>query len=190
MNKEKAISIVEPFLTKDRFAHTLRVADEAEKLAHMYEEDVNDIVLAAIFHDYAKYRSLDEMERLIRQSNLPKDLLFYHHELWHGPAASILIEQEYGITNKRIKEAIRYHTTGRPQMSTFEMIIFVADYIEPGRDFPGVDTVRTASHESLRLATWKVLQQTIQFLTKKTKEIYPDTFHAYNFYTKINNGGF
>lgn len=190
MDKEKAIAIVEPFLTKERMAHTLRVADTAEDLAKKNQEDASLITTASIFHDYAKYRPLDEMERIIRGSNLPKDLLHYHHELWHGPVASILIEQEYGITNKNIKQAIRYHTTGRPDMSSFEMILFVADYIEPGRDFPGIDTVRTAAEKSLNQATWKTLQNTIQFLTGKNSTIYPDTFHAYNYFTKQINGGF
>src|SRR5699024_1371942 len=190
MNKEKAISIVKPFLTEERFAHTLRVTDEAEKLAKAYNEDVHAISLAAIFHDYAKYRPLEEMKRIIHQSYLPKDLLMFHHELWHGPVASILVEQEYGIVDKQIKQAIRYHTTGKQHMSNFEMIIFIADYIEPARDFPGVDNVRKAAEKSLELATQKSLQQTIQFLSTKNREIYPDTFHAYNDYTKKINGGF
>lgn len=188
MDKKKALSIVEPFLTTERFDHTVRVTNEAEKLARIYEVNVSDIALASVFHDYAKYRPQDEMERIIEKSYLPKDLLSYHHELWHGPVASILIEQEYGITNQQIKQAIRYHTTGKPHMSQFDMILFVSDYIEPGRDFPGVDNVREAVKESLMLATWKVLQQTIQFLSGKSREIYPDTFHAYNFYTKRMGG--
>src|SRR5699024_3464842 len=169
---------------------TLRVSDEAEKLADMYDVNASEMVLAAIFHDYAKQRTKNELERVIQQSYLPKDLLYFHHELWHGPAASILVEQEYGINNKQIKDAIRYHTTGKPHMSKFEMVLFVADYIEPGRDFPGVDNVRNAAQKSLTLATWKALQQTIQFLSGKNREIYPDTFHAYNFYTRIKNGCF
>jgi len=190
MDKKTAISIIKPFLTEERFAHTLRVAHEAEKLAHVYNEEVHAISLAAIFHDYAKYRPLDEMKRIIQQSYLPKDLLMYHHELWHGPVASILIEQEYGIVDKQIKHAIRYHTTGHPSMSKFEMILFIADYIEPERSFPGVDVVRNLAKESLESATQKTLQQTIQFISGKNREIYPDTFHAYNHYTKIINGGF
>lgn len=189
MNDKRALSIVEPFLTKERFDHTLRVAEEAKRLARIYEVDVSDIEIASIFHDYAKYRPLDEMKRIIEKSYLPKDLLTYHHELWHGPVASIMIEQEYGITDQQIKHAIYYHTTGRPRMSRFEMILFIADYIEPGRDFPGVDNVREAVQQSLEQATWKSLQQTIQFLSGKGGEIYPDTFHAYNYYTKRINGG-
>src|SRR5699024_10923846 len=156
MNDKRALSIVEPFLTKERFDHTLRVAEEAKRLARIYEVDVSDIEIASIFHDYAKYRPLDEMKRIIEKSYLPKDLLTYHHELWHGPVA---------------------------------MIVFLADYIEPCRDFPGVDNVREAVQQSLEQATWKSLQQTIQFLSGKGREIYPDTFHAYNYYTKRINGG-
>lgn len=190
MDKEQAIESVKPFLSEGRFAHTLRVADTAEKMANQYQADADNIVIAAIFHDYAKERPLDELERVIRSSHLPKDLLHFHHELWHGPAASILIEREYGITNPNIKQAIYYHTTGKAGMSLSEMILFVADYIEPGRDIPGIDTVRSTAEKSLIKATWQTIQRNIQFLTGKNSTVYPDTFHAYNYFTNLINGGF
>lgn len=189
MKIDEAIRIVEPHLTQKRFEHTLRVKDTAINLAKLYDESIEKAELAAVFHDYCKYRSLDEMKRIIKTTSLPKDLLNFHHELWHGPVASVLIDQEYGIDDGEIKQAIYSHTTGRANMSKLEMIIFLADYIEPGRDFPGVVDVRETAKKDLVLACWMASKNTISFLMKKNATIYPDTFYAYNDLTKRTNGG-
>ncbi|WP_156291130.1 bis(5'-nucleosyl)-tetraphosphatase (symmetrical) YqeK [Oceanobacillus salinisoli] len=189
MKIDDAIQIVKPHLTEKRFDHTLRVKDTAVRLAEMYDESKHKAELAAVFHDYCKYRPLEEMERLIKMSSLPKDLLKYHHELWHGPVASILVENEYGISDRDIRQAIYYHTTGRANMSKLEMIVFLADYIEPGRDFPGLDEVREMAKKDLLLACWMTSKNTISYLMKKNATIYPDTFYAYNDLTIRINGG-
>ncbi|HLR66517.1 bis(5'-nucleosyl)-tetraphosphatase (symmetrical) YqeK [Virgibacillus alimentarius] len=189
MKIDDAIAHVEPHLTKDRFEHTLRVAETAVELAKFYHETYEKAELAAIFHDYAKYRPKEELKRWIKMSHLPKDLLDYHHELWHGPVGALLIEREYGITDPAIQSAIRYHTTGKANMNKLDMILFLADYIEPGRSFPGLDEVRETAYNNLNYACWLVSRNTIQFLMKKNALIYPDSFHAYNFFTKQINGG-
>ncbi|MFD1850214.1 bis(5'-nucleosyl)-tetraphosphatase (symmetrical) YqeK [Oceanobacillus bengalensis] len=190
MKKENAIEIVKPHLKKKRFEHTLRVADTAEQLAGIYNESKEKATLAAIFHDYCKYRPLEEMKRcIVSTRTLPKDLLDFHHELWHGPVGSVLVEKEYGIVDRDIRSAIYYHTTGRANMSKLEMIIFLADYIEPGRDFPGVHAVRELAREDLLGACLLASKNTINHLLSKGASIYPDTFHAYNDLTKRVNGG-
>lgn len=187
MNINDAIEIVKPYLTKKRFEHTLRVRDTAKQLAERYQSSSEQAELAAVFHDYCKYRPLDEMERVIKSTTLPKDLLKHHHELWHGPVASVLIEREYGIDNPEVRQAIYSHTTGSAHMSKLEMIIFLADYIEPGRDFPGVDQVREVATKDLEKACWMALRNTIEFLMRKNATIYPDTFYAYNDLTMLIN---
>jgi predicted HD superfamily hydrolase involved in NAD metabolism len=189
MNKNEAMAIVEAHLTKKRFEHTLRVAETAVKLAEIYHVSAEKAELASIFHDYCKYRSLDEMKRIIQSTYLPKDLLLYHHELWHGPVASIMIEREYGISDEAIQSAIYYHTTGRAHMSDLELIVFVADYIEPGRSFPGLNEVREMAKQDLVKTAWMVSRNTIQYLMEKKNRIYPDTFHAYNDLTRLLDGG-
>ncbi|QKY69516.1 bis(5'-nucleosyl)-tetraphosphatase (symmetrical) YqeK [Lentibacillus sp. CBA3610] len=189
MKTDEAISIVKPHLKQERFDHTLRVAETAEELAGIYDEDVEKVRLAAILHDYAKYFPLDKMKQIIEESELPNDLIDYHHELWHGPAASVIIKQEHGVTDPDIRNAIRYHTTGRAGMSKMETILFVADYIEPGRSFPGVEEVRSTAKTDLNRAAWMALRNTIQFLVGKHVTVYPDTFHAYNDLTLRINGG-
>src|SRR5690625_7241378 len=131
MNKDKAIIAVREQLTKERFEHTLRVAETGIYLAQKYEVSAKKTELAAIFHDYAKYRSTEEMARWIKtERTLSKDLLNHHPELWHGPAGAVLVERECGITDKDVLSSIHYHTTGRAMMSKLEMIILFDDYIE------------------------------------------------------------
>lgn len=189
MKKDEAISLVKPYLKTERFEHTLRVAETAVKLAELYNEPVDKVELAAIFHDYAKYFSLEYMEQIIKEGQLPQDLLDHHHELWHGPVASIIVEREFGISDTGIHSAIHYHTTGKADMSKMDMIIFTADYIEPGRSFPGVEEVRDMADADLDRATWLALRNTIQFLVSKHVPVYPDTFYAYNDLTRRLNGG-
>ncbi len=136
--------------------------------------------LAAIFHDYAKLHSVDQLKELIVVNKLDSRLLDYHPELWHGPAAVPLLQQEIGIDDEEILQAIRYHTTGRAGMSLLEQIIYVADYIEPGRQFKGVEEVRKLSQINLQSALLKALGNTIIFLVSKNAPIFPDTFEAYN----------
>lgn len=189
MKPDEAITIVKPHLNQERFDHTLRVAETAAELAGNYGEQVENVRLAAILHDYAKDFPFDILKQVIKESDLPKDLLDYHHTLWHGPVASVIIKQEHGVTNQEIRNAIHYHTTGRADMSQFETILFVADYIEPGRTFPGVKEVRETAKTDLNYAAWMALRNTIQFLVGKHVTVYPDTFHAYNHLTLRKNGG-
>lgn len=189
MKIEVALEKVKPHLTEARFQHSVRVAETAVKLAKLYDASEEKAELAAVFHDYAKYRPLAELEHWIRKSALPKDLLHFHHELWHGPVGSLLIEAEHGIKDKEIQDAISCHTTGRANMSLMDKIIFVADYIEPGRSFPGVEAVREKAWSNLTEACWMASRNTINHLMSKKATVYPDSFYAYNDLTKQLNGG-
>lgn len=125
MKKDEAIQIVKPHLKQERFEHTLRVADTAVRLAEKYGGSLEKVELAAILHDYAKYFPLEDMQQIISESDLSDDLLDYHHELWHGPAASVLVKRRHGVMDTDIQNAIHYHTTGRASMSKMEMIILL-----------------------------------------------------------------
>lgn len=182
MTKEEMLHSVRQQLTEERYRHTLGVVDCAVNLAEQYGADPRQAEVAAIFHDYAKYRDKEEMKNIIlQQASIPNDLLVYHHELWHAPVGAYLVEREVGITDKGILDAIRYHTTGRAGMSTLEKVVCLADYIEPGRNFPGVEKIRTLSLDSLDQALTVALYNTIQFLEKQGQNVYPLTIEAYQY---------
>lgn len=180
MEREKALSIVKKQLTEHRYQHTVGVMETAIALAKQYGADVKKAELSAIFHDYAKFRPKEEMKEIIIREKMESNLLEFNTELWHAPVGAYLVKTEVGVSNPEILDAIRYHTSGRPQMSLLEKVIYLADYIEPGRHFPGVDEVRELAKKDLDQALIKSIQNTMIFLMKKNQPIYPDTFLTYN----------
>jgi predicted HD superfamily hydrolase involved in NAD metabolism len=180
MNREKALRLVREQLTEHRYIHTIGVMDTSIELAKKYGVDENKAELAAIFHDYAKFRDKEEMRNIILEQNMPQDLLAHHDELWHAPVGAYLVEKEVGIKDKDVLEAIKCHTSGKINMTTLDKVLYVADYIEPGRDFPGVEEVRESAKASLDIAMIQAMKNTISYLLKRNQPVYPDTFHAYN----------
>lgn len=180
MDQNEALQIVKEQLPEKRYIHTLGVLASAIELAKRFDVDIEKASMAAIFHDYAKYRPLEEMRQIIKDSRLPQDLLDYNGELWHAPVGAILVEKEVGIIDQEVLSAIRFHTSGRANMTKLEKVIYLADYIEPGRRFPGVDEVRALAIQDLDEALLQAIGNTITFLISKKQLIYPDTFRAYN----------
>jgi predicted HD superfamily hydrolase involved in NAD metabolism len=180
MKREEALKRVKEKMTEQRYIHTVGVMETAITLAKLYGVDQKKAELAAIFHDYAKFRSKEEMREIIISQAMPSDLLLYNAELWHAPVGAYLVEKEAGIKDQEILDAIRYHTSGRVGMTTLEKVIYLADYIEPGRRFHGVAEVRELAKVHLDKALIKAVQNTIHFLLKKDQPIYPDTFYTYN----------
>ncbi|WP_100331641.1 bis(5'-nucleosyl)-tetraphosphatase (symmetrical) YqeK [Bacillus xiapuensis] len=184
MNRNQALELVKEQLTEHRYQHTLGVAETAVKLAHQFGADPQKAEIAAIFHDYAKFRPKEEMAAIIRAEKMDPRLLSFHPELWHAPVGACLVQKEAGIEDEEILDAIRYHTSGRTGMTLLEKIIYLADYIEPGRHFPGVEEVRALAEEHLDAALIQAVKNTIQFLMKKNQPIFPDTVDMYNDLTK------
>lgn len=180
MNKEEMLTVIRQQMTEGRYIHTLGVVDTAVKLAERFGADSHKAEVAALFHDYAKFRDKKEMAEIIRQvEGIPKDLLNYHHELWHAPVGAYLVQQEVGITDPEILDAICYHTTGRVKMTLLEKVVFLADYIEPGRKFSGVEDVRKLANQNLNQAVKQALENTIHFLEGQKQVVYPLTKLAY-----------
>jgi predicted HD superfamily hydrolase involved in NAD metabolism len=180
MNREKALALVKEQITESRYIHTLGVVESAIELAERYGADVKKAELAAIFHDYAKFRPKEEMEQIIIAEKMDPALLDYNMELWHAPVGAYLVNKEAGIQDAEILDAIAYHTSGRVGMSLLDKVVYLADYIEPGRSFPGVDEVRQTAKRNLDHAVIQALRNTVVFLMKRNQAIYPDTFKTYN----------
>ncbi|MED1602547.1 bis(5'-nucleosyl)-tetraphosphatase (symmetrical) YqeK [Alkalihalophilus marmarensis] len=180
MEREAALNKVKPHLTEHRYQHTLGVVETSISLAKRYGADQNKAELAAIFHDYAKFRDKQEMRGLVQSTLKEKDVLGYGDELLHAPCGAYYVKEEIGIKDEEVLNAIRYHTTGKPDMTLLEKVVFLADYIEPGRQFKGVSEVRELSEKDLDEAIIKSLENTITFLMKRRQPVYPDTLNTYN----------
>lgn len=180
MNREQIIESVRSQMPERRWQHTAGVMATAIQLANRFGEDSERAELAAILHDVAKYWAIERMERTIREQRLDEMLLSYDKELWHAEVGAWVAEHEYGITDAGVIDAIRYHTSGRKNMSKLEKVVCLADYMEPGREFPGVDHIRELSEQSLDHALIAGFDSTISFLLQKGKRIFPLTIDARN----------
>lgn len=169
-------------LPLDRFEHVLRVAETAKQLAELHGESVKDAEIAALLHDVAKFTKKEELREVLLAHHCDQRLLVYHHELWHGPVGAIVAKQEFGVTQENILRAIQFHTTGRANMSRLEKVIYIADLIEPGRKFPGIEQLREQLSGDLDTMMKACIHHTVQFLVSKKVAIYPDSMDCYNEY--------
>lgn len=174
-------------LSKKRYMHIKGVVDKAVILAEKYGEDTDSARLAAILHDYAKQFSYDEIEEFIKTNNLAIDELeISSRELIHSKIASKIAQKEYNIIDEDILNSISFHTTGRAGMSMLEKIIFVADSIEEGRKYPGVDSIRAISLIDIDRAILCILDNTISYLLNSGLKIHPNSVIARNYFLDKN----
>ncbi|HFR3405855.1 bis(5'-nucleosyl)-tetraphosphatase (symmetrical) YqeK [Streptococcus suis] len=165
-----------------RFQHVLGVEQAALVLADQYGCDPKKASLAALLHDYAKEVEDQVFLDLIAKYDLDKDLLNWDNNIWHGVVGAYKIAEDFGLKDEEIFQAIQRHTIGAGQMTLLDKVLYVADYIEPNRDFPGVDEARRIAKESLDKAVAYETAQTISYLAKKGIPIYPQTLETYNGY--------
>lgn len=140
--REELMQEVQMHMSERRFQHVLGVEETAVALAAKYGASEEKASIAALTHDYAKERPNEEFEMIIQRDGYDQELLNYGNAIWHGLVGASMVQRELGIKDEEILEAIRLHTTGAAKMSLLDKIIYVADYIEPGRNFPGVKEAR------------------------------------------------
>ena len=136
MNKELIYNKVQEMLPEKRFIHSIDVASCAVKLSKIYNYDEESCYIAGITHDCAKYLTKDEVEYYVNKYNIQLDELQVDNlALSHSLIGSYIAKYEFGINDKDIINAIKYHTTGKEDMDIIEKIIYIADLIEEDRDF-------------------------------------------------------
>ena len=164
-------------LKESRLEHTYSVKEEAAKLAAAYGADVSKAELAALFHD--AYRNLppQAMDMYINTLGIPARYKG-NPNLAHSKIAAAAMKQVYDIDDQELIDAVSYHTTGRAGMSLLEKVLFIADAIEPGRHYPGVDEIRQAAYVDLDKACRLSLEGTVRFLKSKDAFIDQDTVDA------------
>ncbi|WP_198031406.1 bis(5'-nucleosyl)-tetraphosphatase (symmetrical) YqeK [Jeotgalibaca sp. PTS2502] len=178
--RDAILEAVKSRVTEARYEHILRVEETAIRLADHYSAETEAASLASILHDYAKDIPRADIEVLVDQGHLPPELLDFGSQIWHGPAAAYYAQTLFGIQDQSILDAIAQHTIGGQMMPLVSQIVFIADYIEPGRQFPGVEEARRLADQTLESAVVYKIKQTLLYLIKKEIVIYPETFHVYN----------
>lgn len=180
MDRNEMMAAVKAEMPERRWQHTLGVMETSIVLANRFGGDPERAERAAILHDVAKYWATSRMETIIKEQQLPQELLAYDKELWHAPVGAFVAERDFGVTDPEILDAIRYHTSGREGMTLMDRIVCLADYMEPGRDFPAVAHIRALAEHSLEKALVAGFDSTIGYLLQQGRRIFPLTVAARN----------
>ena len=167
-------------LSPKRFAHTLCVAYTARNLARIHGVDEYRAETAALLHDCAKCLPLKEMQKLSREHQLTSDIdILASDNLLHSFAGAYLAAQKYGITDAGVLHAISAHTTGRAGMTKLDMVVYLADKIEPSRaSYPLLDKVRMMATLSLEKAMLTSMEGTVSYVQKSGKKVHPQTLET------------
>lgn len=178
---------LEQELNYKRFIHTLSVAGTATSLAMCYGADLEKAETAGLLHDCAKCLDLRKMQKLCEKAGVEvSPFEFNSGALLHSKAGRALASEKYQITDQEILFAISSHTTGRPGMSLLEKIIFVADYIEPGRfTAPNLPLVRKLAFSDIDECLTKILYDTLVYLNSTGNPVDPMTQKTYNYYKRV-----
>lgn len=190
IQSEKFVNIrksVKKVLDRDRYQHTLGVAYTAACLAMKYGEDLDRAYIAGLLHDCAKYIADGERITLCRKWGISYSRAESRSpQLLHAKMGAYLAEHEYEITDQGVLSAIRYHTTGRPDMTLLEKIIYVSDYIEPNRDkAPNLAAYRQEAFTDLDRTVSLIAQDTIEHIKSRHYELDTLTADTYEFYRAL-----
>lgn len=174
-------------LSSDRYEHTLRVASTAYDLAHIHGGNVKKATIAGYLHDCAKNYKDKKLLKYAKKfhiaiSEAEKD----NTDLLHAKVGAYIARDWFDEQDPDIFNAISHHTTGRPSMSMLEKIIYISDYIEPGRRHRGrIDLIRKVANKDLDQAMLYILEDTLEYLSKKSKTKDPLTKEAYHYYNQV-----
>ncbi len=170
-------------LSEKRFIHSLGVMETAVKMAKRFGADPEKTAIAGLLHDCAKEFSKEELFELCEKYNISLDPVSKENSgLIHGFVGAEIARECYGIDDDEIYEAIYYHTVSKPDMSLMTKIIYIADLVEPGRTFDGVENIRKLLEEDIDKALVLQIDGTIRLLLSKGAMIHTNTIDTRNYY--------
>ena len=180
-NKE-FLEILKTRLTPQRLYHSICVAEQAKHLAEIFGGDVEKAYTAGLIHDIMRYEPVEKMLEMIENdgqvlTESEKQITVTLHAI----AGEVYLRKELNVTDSEILSAVRWHTTGKENMSLLEKIIYVADLTSEDREYPDILEVRAMAEESLDKTCLRGLSFTIEDNAKKCRPIHIDTVKAYNY---------
>lgn len=167
-------------LTPKRFKHSLGVADTAESLARAYGLNVAKARFTGLVHDIAKCYPVEEMNQLIRKYGISDEYLD-NVALAHSKVGTAILREEFDVVDEDILMGVSSHTTGRAGMSLFEEIIYVADAVEPNRDYPSASRLRKDAKSNIDKVCLELLEFTIDSIEAKGRKLDRETLEAYEY---------
>ncbi|HFI0464489.1 TPA: bis(5'-nucleosyl)-tetraphosphatase (symmetrical) YqeK [Streptococcus suis] len=179
-DRSSLLEQVQAVIKPKRFQHVLRVEEAALELAKLHGVDLEAVSIGALLHDYCKDMDPDTMLALAQDYWPEPSLKQAGPNVWHGFAAASLAKTKFSLSHPQILQALAAHTIGWYQMPPIVQVVYLADYIEAGRDFPGVAYARQLAQEDLTQASLYKMQSTIAHLAKEGQAIFLPTVDIYN----------
>lgn len=181
-------------MNRKRFVHTQGVCYTCGCLAMRYGADMEQAMVAGLLHDNAKCFSDEKMIAKCEKHQIDiRPIEREYPYLLHGKLGAFYAKKHFGVDDVQVHRAITYHTTGRPDMSLLEKIVFVADYIEPNRKpISGLEEIRKMAFIDLDGCVLRILENTISYLNhpdKKKRSMDTQTLEAYEFYKEEKTYG-
>ena len=182
MKREKMEYKLKKELDHQRFEHTLGVEQTARQMARVFGEDEEKAALAGLLHDCAKCMPLSQMVKAARHEDIDP-VMKESKALMHAVAGRCVARSVYGVEDEDVLGAIRWHTTGRADMTRLEKIIYLADMIEPNRkSYPGLEALRAQCMQDLDGAMHTALRMSLEHVKEQGKTLHPDTLAALTAY--------
>lgn len=189
-SNEEILEYLKENLKESRYEHTLGVVKTAKALAKINGVEEEKAELAALIHDSAKNMHIISMKKMLEENFEQIDYIEEKTpQLLHGKVAAIIGKNIMGIEDEEVLSAAAYHTTGKGNMTLLEKIIYIADYIEPNRVYPGVEELRKLTFEDLDKGVIVGLNNTINYILKQGGLIHPNTIEARNYLIINGKGG-
>ena len=189
MNTASICEYIEKNFSEKRKIHTEGVRQTAMMLAQQYgggdPELARKAELAALYHDMYRGVPVDVLNYYVKHLNLDEKRYKDNANLAHGKIAAVVIQRDFEEDDQDIINAVSYHTTGRPEMSLLEKIIYIADAVEPNRNYPGVQNLRKILEEDLDRAVLQSLTNTISYVRSEKKFLDEDTVLAKEYFEKM-----
>lgn len=177
------LEILKTRLTPERLYHSICVAEQAKHLAEIFGGDCEKAYTAGLIHDIMRYEPVENMLKIIEAdgqtlTEVEKSITV----TLHAVAGEVFLRKNLGVTDSEILSAVRWHTTGKEDMSLLDKIIYVADLTSEDRNYPDISEVRAMAEEDLDKTCLRGLAFTIEDNAKKCRQIHIDTIKAYNYF--------
>lgn len=185
---QKILKRLKKKLDAGRYWHTQGVMFTAASLAMAHGAKIRQAQAAGLLHDCAKCIPYEKQREMCKKYKIDcTELELAHSSLLHAKLGAYLAREKYGVKDPEVLSAIAWHTTGRPDMTVLEKIIYIADYIEPARDkAPNLESIRKAAFADLDECMYLILRDSVEYLQKRPQNMDPATEAAYRFYRALH----
>lgn len=187
---EKVLEFLRENLDDFRYGHSIRVMETAVELARIHGVDEEKAQMAGILHDSGKWKSREKtLQKVQDWGIILSEEERAEYNLVHGALSTYIAKNIFGIEDADVLNAIKNHITGRPAMSDLEKIVYIADMIEPARNYEFIDDFRAMAKVDLDRTMYEILNENLAHLIRNDRYIAGTSLEARNYYLKITKQG-